>query len=470
MLAGLFEPAFAVTLVSAVAAAVALANLAALLRLLTGAAASVLVPTAALAFSHTFWQFATHAESYTLVAALLTAEWLCLARFAHSRRLGWLLLLALCNGLGVANHMLAALATPVDAAVIAWALLRHRRDPAEGNGAAEPRSPRSRIAAIGLAAAALWIIGASPYLGLIAAELAGGAGWAETLSSALVGKYAEQVLNAKLAAQPLLLSAAFVLYNFPGLVLPLAAYGAWRGRMPALVRGVLLVQLLVYTAFVIRYSIPDQYTFFVPVYAILAVFAGVGLDALRRLRPAPRRLLLTTAAITACWTPLLYPLTAAVLRRTGALAGMVPQRPYTDGYWLYFVPWGVNSDHVPRLHDALRALGGERLFVLLDTGMMRFSIRYDQHLGRLPAEIRLATIASLLDRTPAEIAATLREALDAGYTIVLAPDRRADPHALVPAAAWRPVGELYVLESLSDEYNERSLDRQQQNGGYPNNP
>ena len=76
----MLEPAFAITLVSALAGAVAVAGVAALVRLLTGRVGPAVLAAVALLFAHTFWRHATITESYTIVAALLTLEWLCIAQ------------------------------------------------------------------------------------------------------------------------------------------------------------------------------------------------------------------------------------------------------------------------------------------------------------------------------------------------------------------------------------------------------
>ena len=79
-------PVFAITLVSAVAGAVTVANLALAALWLTRRPAAAGIAVAGLALSHTFWMHATHTESYTLTAACLSAEWLFLAAFVTGGR------------------------------------------------------------------------------------------------------------------------------------------------------------------------------------------------------------------------------------------------------------------------------------------------------------------------------------------------------------------------------------------------
>ena len=80
--AGVFEPAFAITLLSALAAAVTVANVYGCVKTLTRHTLASALAAASLLFAHTFWQLATVVESYTLTAALLSGEIWCLCAYA----------------------------------------------------------------------------------------------------------------------------------------------------------------------------------------------------------------------------------------------------------------------------------------------------------------------------------------------------------------------------------------------------
>ena len=90
VLPGWGEPAFAVTLVSACFAALAVANVFGGVRTLTASRAAAFWAAASLATANTFWQMATRAECYTVSAALLAGEWWCIAAFAKSNRARYL--------------------------------------------------------------------------------------------------------------------------------------------------------------------------------------------------------------------------------------------------------------------------------------------------------------------------------------------------------------------------------------------
>ncbi len=474
-----FEPALAITLVSSLAGAIAVANLAAVLLLLTRSFAAAAIASAAFMLSHTFWQHATHTESYAIVGALLTAEWLCLACYARTSRGRFLVLLALFNGLGIANHLLATLATPVDCVVLLLAVRRRHL------------SPRGWAAA-----ALLWLVGTLPYSSVVISTGLQTADWSGTLSSAFFGRYAHDVLNAHLTARTLLLSAGFVLYNFPGLALPLAIIALFaRLEQPKLFTRAVKFELALYALFVFRYSIRDQYSFFFPVYGLLALFAGLGLaHVLRRnvlsrspsthesratnpprspepaaqddREPSPgmtanlasrqpqtasrrQRAVLVLTAATVLWTPLVYAGSAAILSSRGAIKTLVGNKPYRDGYQAFLVPWGVGKGYAEQLnHEAFKLAGRDGL-IFYEDDMISFALRYAQAVGQAPASVTVMHIEGKAAPAIVDDRETLmRLYLMQGRPVVLVPRDRDRPTTCVAAARWKRVGELYLLKEV----------------------
>jgi hypothetical protein len=429
------EPAFAVTLLSSLSAAVALANVSVIVSVLTRSVSCAVVATIALGLSHTFWQHATHTETYALGVALLSGEWLCLTLYARRDQWRYLPLVALFNGLGIANHLLAALAAPVNVLVIVWA------------------ARKGRDARMLVLAAVAWVAGASLYGVFVVSEAIESGDLIAALTSALFGRYSEQVLNTSLDWRGLGLAVGYVVYNLPGLTIPLAVLGILRpSGTGLLLRRVLVAELLVYLVFVMRYSIADQYTFFTPVYAILAILGGLGLSSVQRLQSRRwRRAITTAAAVTACWTPIVYYATAMVLRDRGALSGLVGNRPYRDGYHSFFVPWGVGEDHAERLNRDLFTLVGEDGFVVLGAAMARFAIEYERFRGRGPQRLESVPLKDLKARhSEAEMRGLLASIMRARRVVVQAPYDRDHPAELVPGAVWERFGDLYVLRCLPE--------------------
>ena len=428
------EPAFAITLVSCLAGAIAVANLGATILTVTRRIFAAVVAAVAFALSHTFWQHATHTESYAIVAVLLTGEWLCLARYATTMRGRFLVILALLNGLGVANHPLAGLATPVDVAIIITAI-RGGRLPG-----------RSVIAA-----ALLWIAGTLPYSILVVATVLRTGDFAGTLRSALFSNYASDVLNVHISLRGLALAAGYAVYNFPGLTIPLALYGVLRRLdVPRVFGRALRWELLLYTLFVVRYSITDQYTFFFPVYALLALFCGIALARIVSQPPsAPRRLILGLAALTAVWTPLVYVTAESVLSARHLFASMVGHKPYRDGYRALFVPWGVGQDAAARVNEQAYRLAGSNGLILFEDTMVGVALQYPQAIGKAPSGV---TVMPVEAEAPPEVVARTRALLESCYAtgrpVVLVPRDRDRPVTCVPEARWKRDGDLYILAEI----------------------
>lgn len=416
------EPGFAITLLSAVAGAIAVANLALLVFRLTGNGWATLITGASLAMGHTFWQHATHTESYTLVAALLTAEWIAIERFVTTRKYRWLAGLFLFNGLGVANHMLAALATPIDGVLVVLSL----------------RRARQRWKPI-LSCVVIWLIGCAPLLGMMWNDYQAQGDLAATIHSTLFGRFAGSVLNTSLSLGVLGRGFGFIAYNFPGLALPLAVYALVKGRsmVPEPLLRVILIEVVIYTGFVLRYAIVDQYSYFFVIYLFVALFAGIGVARLRiATRERTYRRAVGAALIMACWTPGVYVATATVLKDRHALAGAVGNKPYRNGYRSMLVPWGVGDDHADRLNHQLVHLSNDKTTIIAEDQMIAFGIEYAKACRRIHPSVTI-----VVEKTPESIRQTIAGA--PGDVIIVPRDR--DNPILPPDGYCKREGDIYVL-------------------------
>jgi len=449
---GGLEPVHAITLVSALAGAVAVANVYGCVLAAVGCVPAAVFAAASLAVANTFWHLATITEVYTLTAALLSAECWCLLAFASGGRRWAFWLMLLFNGLGLANHLQAGLTSPVLAIVAIWAWRGKRV------GAADV-----------LVGAGLWVVGSLPYAALVVAEWASSGDLGGTLRSALVGKlYAGQVLNTRLSMRLLGVSVAFVLFNFPNLLLPAAVYGITRARQvgaPAMARRALLAGLVVHVAFVFRYSVVDQHTFFLPVYVVLCIFGGIGAAAvLGRASvarvvttkggqdgyPPARRAAIAAGVAMLVATPLVYWGTAAALRYSGlfreALYG-TRHKPYRDDYEYLLIPWSVADTSADQMSREAIELAGDDGLVITEDEMARFAIEY----RALRSHRRNLAVDTWPDRPEAKErrAAVLERArfkAASGGTVVLVPLNRDSPDMPPPKERWARKGDLYVLD------------------------
>ena len=313
-----------VNLVSALAAAVAVANVYLLVRLWRGKDFPALAAAATLAFSHTFWRHASIAETYTLWTALFSAELIVLLQYTRTRRIGCLYALALLNGLAIAVHMLASIALLCYAAYVALLLVKKR--------------VRARPF---LVLVLFWVAGASPFIYLIVKNMIAGGAVLGTLASAAFGhRWKADVLNASLSWRIVGENVAFVLLNFPTPNLLLGAVGLYAlhkiGPTSAF-RNVLLALMVLFLAFAFRYTVSDRYAFFIPFYCVTSVVIGLGAETLRsRLRG---RAVLYAVAAFSLLPVLAYAAAPQAARRLNLNMPTRQNVPYRDDYEYFLQPW-----------------------------------------------------------------------------------------------------------------------------------
>ena len=435
------EAGFAITLVSGIAAAIALANLAVLLSWMGVSRLAMLSAVGGLMLAHTFFEHATHTESYMLVAALLTLEWVLLARYFQTGKGKWLAGIFFVNGMGIANHMLATLATPVYGALLLLHLI--------GRGLARRNAGQQASWWIWLAPLC-WLLGMLPLLQLMYVDYSHGHDLVATLRSTAFGTYAHDVVNTRVSLKGLLLAVGFCGYNFPNLLLPLVLVGlsSIRGHSHGKLLWCLFIQLMVYGAFVVRYSIVDQYSYFFVIYLYFCVFAALGFDRACLWMGAVRaRALRWMVPVSVALTPVIYLAVAHTLEARGMVRGMVGNKPYRNGYQAFFMPWGYGEDYAQALNDAVQSLVGDDGIAIFEERMTSFALRYQQIEQRLPADVEIEVIgagpyeAVLLDR--------IRIALEDGRSVVLVPRDRDVPPSL-PGFSLERIGDIYRVLLLSD--------------------
>jgi len=321
---GPWDAAYAANLSSAVATALAVANVLALVYVLTGRLWPAIIAAAGFAVGHTVWRFAVLSEVLGWSAAFLSAECLCFWALRRHGRPRWLLLLFLLNGAAVSNHLMAGFSLVVFGG---WAVVAFVRR----------RLPWWTLPA----GAGCWLVGGTLYAVVVALEYVRTGSLAETLVSATVGGYGGSVGN--LAGLPTLLgrSVLYVGLTYPTPLVLAGLAGAWT----LLRRGgglgrVILILAAVYFLWAARYRVPDQYSFFVPFYVPASVLIGVGTARLlegrwQRLRWAALALALVPVAV--------YAVLPAAARRAG-LTTSPHDVPYRDEYRYFLQPWRCGED------------------------------------------------------------------------------------------------------------------------------
>lgn len=425
---GMFEPCFAITLVSALAGAIAVANVFGCVITLTQSRWAGGLAAAGLMLANTFWQVATRAEVYTVSAALFSGECWCLALYAVTQRRHYFWGAVFLNGLGVANHLQGALTTPVLAVIAIW----------------EWRKRSLRVLDLP-AAAALWLIGSLPYLGLVMLEMTRGGHPSAVIYSALFGRsFADEVLNVDLSARLLLSVSGFLLLGFPNLQWPAFVYGlaargaVWRSTM---LRRILWVELLIHVAFVMRYNVVDQHYFLLPTLVLVSLVAGVGFGELWKSgEGAPRQSIRAAAAALVLLTPLVYAIVPGSARRLEVLKGVERHKPYRDDYAYLFWPWSRFERSAERMSDHAVELARPNGLIIVEDRMGMFAVEYAVRRAGL-REVKITQ-----DVLPQEI----KGCMENGRPVVLVPANVNEPRTAATVGRWERTGDLYRLRGLNE--------------------
>lgn len=334
---------------SGLGAAVALANLAVVVALVTGRLWTGAAVAAMLAVAHTMWWLATIAEVYTWSAAGLTLELLLLVLVLRKPDWRRLALLAGVNGVGLCVHNFALLPLPIFLGLGVWL-------------AATRRLPVWSLCA----AAVAWLVGASPYLVMIVQEaMRPGMGPATAVSSALFGKsYADEVAGGG-SWRLFKVNAALMALNFVSCLVPLAVIGWVRfgrrlGHPSAVAIGAITA---IHLLFVLRYPVPDQFTFVLPSLVMIGLAAGVGLSVLADACPRGRQVAIAAVAVSIALPPAFYAAAPSVVRALGVSVSRARELPRDEArYWL--VPWKHDEHSAHRFaQDALRQAAPDGVIV-----------------------------------------------------------------------------------------------------------
>ncbi len=292
------SPALAANLFSLVSSALAVGVLALVVRELGGTRFAAASAAGILGLSHTFWSYATVAEVYGMHDLIVLVAFLGAARMRAARPYG-AALLGCALGVSLLHHRLILFTAPI---LVLWAVLGAGRGPAIAR----------------LRRLTLWtLFAAIPFLllcvvGVMAVVNDGRHGGSVVLWAKAAGWGGDMQMDFVAGARNrstignALYLAKWVTFNVPLVGLALAALGiaarsSWRSGI-----ALPLVALLAANSFFpFRYDwTGDQYAFLTPLYPVLAIAAGLGLDAPPLAARAQWRRLAGIAAVLA--PPILY--------------------------------------------------------------------------------------------------------------------------------------------------------------------
>jgi len=340
-----------VNLISAIVAAVAVANMFLFVRMWLGRNLPAVVAAVTLAVSHTFWRHASVIETYTLWTALFLAELIMLLQYTKTRRVSYLYWLGLLNGLSIAVHMLASI--PLFCYAIFVILLSVKRQ------------IRARDLAI---IASLWIIAALPYEYLIVRNTIQTGDIAGTLASAAFGsRWRGAVLNASVSIRIAKENILYVLLNFPTpniLLFFAGLFGLSRLSSNRGLRNVLSALLVLFFLFAFRYTVPDRYAFFIPFYCVASILVGLGTYLLQQ---RINHKVFVFSVLFFSLVPIgVYAVAPTLAGKMQLNIGARDDVPYRDEYKYFLQPWKTGYTGAERFANEALGIAGDNAVIYAD--------------------------------------------------------------------------------------------------------
>ena len=413
------EFAYRINLISAVAAAFTIANLFLLLRIWLGRILPAVIAAATLALSHTFWRHAVIAETYTLYTALLLAELLMLLQYFKTRRMVFLYLLGLLNGLAAANHMFAVIAL-VCYLVFCIVMLTRK----------QIKLRHFRIIVL------LWIIGAAPYGYLIGKNIIQSGSFTATMASALFGKnWQGNVLNLSLSAGLIKENLILMAYNFPtpNVIFFFAGlYGLKKVPRGHGFAKVLVALLILFFVFAFRYTVPDRYAFFIPFYCLASVLVGLGVNLL--IAQYNSKILCLVILILSLLPIPTYIVAPAVAQKRKFNLSTRADIPRRNDYVWFLQPWKAGYSGAEEFADEVFEKLGFDAVVYADNTMV-YPLLYMQEVKGKRADIKIISEYAGSEGLPSLSEKSIEQWLSEG-----------DVYAVSPVAGHKGKGIVWKID------------------------
>ncbi len=404
------ELAYRVNLVSALFGAIAVANLFLFLRLWIGRARPAVIGAITLAVSWNFWQHSAMAEVYTLYMAQMLGELIVLLLYIRTKRMRYLYLLGLFNGLAIANHMWAVFGFVCYAVFLV--ILRVRKE----------IGTKNLVFVI-----IFWVIGALPYEYLIVKQLILSGDLGATLASAAFGDtWQGDVTSTYMSMKIVLENFIFVCLNFPTPNLLLLFVGLWAlcKKVPERsLANITLVLAIMYFVFAFRYTVADRFAFFLPFYCLAAAFIGLGADVvLTRFNSKSTATLLLLFALL----PIpMYFIIPDLARKAYKPLAQKRQRPYRDEYDYFLKPWKTGDNGAQRFADETMELMDKNAILYL-LPIDSHTLLYTQEVkGRRP-DVKIVSLCDTSVNAPVLNKDTVADLVDNWPFYVLSPENCPD--------------------------------------------
>jgi hypothetical protein len=195
-----------------------------------------------------------------------------------------------------------------------------------------------------------WIVGASGYLIVFGIQLSQ-LGWAEAMADCLWGRqYGAHVFNVTQAGSQWMANLGLMALTFFSLVAVLGGIGflrCVRGKCQPVGRYLAAIAAIEFL-FVIRYSVPDQFTFALPTWLCVAILAGMGGQALMQKSDRWRRILPWGVLLWALCQPIGYVVAYSLAH--GRFDRPTHSAP-RDEAALWILPWKHTNDSAQQWVD-----------------------------------------------------------------------------------------------------------------------
>jgi len=363
-----------INLISAISAALTVANIFLLIRLWLGSFWPAIIAAATAAFSHTLWQHAAIAEVYATATAFITTELLLVFAYIKTSQKKYLYLLALTNGLALANHLFAVLSLACWGVFVLTLIFRKKL-------------PAWCLAIMAL----LWITGALPYEYLIAKQYLATGDLAATIRSALFGQgFSSAVLNSHLTARIIKENIMFLAMNYPTPNIILFFAGLWAVfKIGPRTWAVLLIALTaIFYIFAFRYTVPDRYAFFMPFYCVVPIFVGAAFAYI--FKPARHKIAGPVCLILALMPIPVYMALPSIAKKAHVSLGTTRVIPYRDDYIYFLQPWQhCNTGPQKFATQALTSIAPNS--VIYADGTTVYALLYEQQLYKIAPSVTVLT-------------------------------------------------------------------------------
>ena len=379
---GWFSYAYAANLASAIFAAITAANVFLLTFRLTGRAWPGILSAGTFGLAHSVWFLGVQAQTYSMANAAISGGLLLFLGYLATGKPAPLVWMGLVFGLGISAHNISQIAFAV---VCIWLLIRWFR------------GQLVVTALMGVVIA--WILGAGLLWTVAMREYARTGDLWGTVLSALWGRWGDAVFN--VGKLPLLLkrSGMFFTLNFPTPLVLLAILGVVESfRRPGFRRvgGLLLALTILYALFAVRYDVPNQNNFFLPMYMMVSLYIGLGFAELAR----PSWVLWTiVSAVLLAAIPVTYPILSEAAETRQLNLGTRRHIPYRDEYRYYLVPWQQHQTGPRRLATELGARLPDNAIVLADLTTLPL-LQYSNQIEQRRKDLRILTIETTKDQIP----------------------------------------------------------------------